>query len=115
MSKLSLYALALLVFLTSCSSSSHMMTMQSYDNIQVGTPIDIVVQDNGNPSSVSSDYGTSEYKYVEKITNGNRLIYENHYILFVQDGKVTGKMAKQERRPAFDLIYQDDPNHNQYP
>lgn len=115
MSKSYLYSIGLVLFLTSCFSASHMMTMETYDNVQVGTPIDLVVQENGQPSSVSSSHGTSEYKYVEKITSGNQLMYENHYTLFVQDGKVTGKTATQERRPAFDLIYQDDPNHNQYP
>jgi len=110
-----LYPLVFVASLTSCFSASHMMTMETYDNIHVGTPIDLVVQDNGQPFSVSSSRGISEYKYVEKVTSGNRLIYENHYTLFVQDGKVTRKLATQERRPAFDLIYQDDPNHNQYP
>lgn len=115
MSKPFLVAIGIACFLSSCFSTPHMMTMESYDNVQVGTPIDLVVQQNGRPSTVSTSHGTSEYKYVEKITAGNRLLYENHYTLFVQDGKVTGKTAVQERRPAFDLIYQDDPNHNQYP
>lgn len=115
MSKSYLYSVGLVLFLTSCFSSSRMMTMETYDHVQVGSPIDLVVQENGHPSSVSSSHGTSEYKYVEKITSGNRLIYENHFTLFVVDGKVTGKTVVQERLPAFDLIYQDDPNHNQYP
>ena len=68
MSKSYLYAIALSFFLTSCFSATQMMTMETYDNVQVGTPIDVVVKENGQPSSVSSSHGTSEYKYVEKIT-----------------------------------------------
>lgn len=103
-----------LLLLVSCAHSAF-MTMESYDQIQVGSPITTVVEKNGEPYSVHKSHGSSEYKYVEKITSGNRLIYENHYTIFVQDGNVVGKTVVQERVPAFDLIYQDDPNHNQYP
>lgn len=89
--------------------------MESFDQVQVGEPIVEVVHKNGEPYTVNKTRSASEYKYVEKITSGNRLIYENHYTIFVQDGNVVGKTAVQERPPAFDLIYQDDPNHNQYP
>ena len=104
-----------LFLLTGCFSKSSLMTMESFDQVQVGTPITNVIEKNGEPYTIHSSHGSSEYKYVEKITSGNRLLYENHYTLFVQDGTVVGKTAIQERPPAFDLIYQDDPNHSQYP
>ncbi len=91
------------------------MTMDSYDQVQLGSPIAEVVQKNGEPYSINTKRGASEYRYVEKITSGNTLMYENHYTIFVQEGNVVGKTSTQERVPAFDLIYQDDPNHNQYP
>jgi hypothetical protein len=92
-----------------------MMTLTSYDEIRVGEPIATVVEKNGDPYAVDTKNGSTEYKYVEKVTSGNRLIYENHYTIYVKDGSVVGKTSVQERRPAYDLIYQDDPNHNQYP
>lgn len=101
--------------LAGCFSKSAMMTMQTFDGVQVGSSVDGVVQENGEPYSIKTRQGTEEYMYVEKVTSGNRLIYENHYTIFVKDGVVVGKTAKQEMVPAFDLIYQDDPNHNQYP
>ena len=95
--------------------SSRMMTMESYDQIRVGEPIATIIEKNGDPYLVDTKDGSTEYKYVEKVTTGNRLIYENHYTIYVKDGNVVGKTSVQERRPAYDLIYQDDPNHNQYP
>jgi hypothetical protein len=101
--------------LCGCFSKPTLMTMESYDQVQIGTPITTVVKDNGEPYSVDNKNGSSEYKYVEKVTSGNKLIYENHYTIFVQDGNVVGKTSVQERVPAFDLIYQEDPNHQQWP
>ncbi len=110
------YGICLGVFLLcGCFARSSMMTMESYDQVRVGSPITTVVENNGEPYSVDTKHGSTEYKYVEKITSGNQLIYENHYTIFVKDGNVVGKTSVQERRPAYDLIYQDDPNHNQYP
>ncbi len=110
------YGICLGLFLLGgCFPKSSMMTMERYDQVQVGSPIRDVVQQNGEPYSIDTKHGSSEYKYVEKVTSGNRLIYENHYTIIVKDGNVVGKTAVQERRPAYDLIYQDDPNHNQYP
>jgi hypothetical protein len=108
------YGICLGLFLL-CGCSSRMMTLTSYDQIQVGEPIKAVVEKNGDPYGVDTKNGSTEYKYVEKVTSGNRLIYENHYTIYVKDGNVVGKTSVQERRPAYDLIYQDDPNHNQYP
>ncbi len=107
--------ISLLFLLCGCFSRSSLMTMETFEQVQIGSPIAEVVEKNGEPYSIDGVHGSTEYKYVEKITSGNRLIYENHYTIFVQDGNVVGKTAVQERVPAFDLIYQDDPNHNQYP
>jgi hypothetical protein len=108
------FALTGIVLLCSCFKPT-MMTMQSFDAVQVGSSSATLVQENGEPSSIKAKNGTEEYLYVEKITSGNRLLYENHYTIFVKENVVVGKSATQERIPAFDLIYQDDPNHHQYP
>lgn len=103
------------MLLCSCYGQRAMMTQNSFAEVQVGSSIATVVKTNGEPYSVRTKNGVEEYTYVERVTNGNRLIYENHYTLYVQDGVVVGKTTSQETTPPFDLIYQDDPNHNQYP
>ena len=92
-----------------------MMTQESYAAVQIGTSIDRVTQEMGEPYSITTKNDGEEYSYIERITAGNRLLYENHYIFFVRQGVIVDKRIQQEKRPAFDLIYQDDPNHNQYP
>ena|SRR3990167_3998234 len=101
--------------LSGCFARSSIMTQESFSSVQVGCPIETVVSSMGEPYSINTKNGMEEYVYIEKVTTGNRLIYENHYILFVQNGVVIAKTTKQEMPPAFDLIYQDDLNHNQYP
>lgn len=103
------------IIMLGCFSRSAMMTQETYYGVQVGTPIDTVIEQNGKPLYTETKDGMEEYHYVERMTSGNRLIYENHYVLYVKDGIVVAKTTSQERPPAFDMIYQDDPNHNQYP
>lgn len=103
------------LLLSSCFSRSALMTQESFSSVQIGSPISQVVEVNGEPYSIDSKGDIEEYTYVERVTSGNRLIYENRYTLGVRNGKVVSKNVKQEKTPPYDLIYQDDPNHNQYP
>jgi hypothetical protein len=54
--------------------------------------------------------GEKEYEYIERITMGDEVVEENHYFIIVQDGKVKGKRTTQQTPPAYDLIYDDNPN-----
>lgn len=115
MNKKKIICCVLGLVLTSCFHRSEVMTQESFATVQVGAPVQNVVQNMGEPYSIHEKNGVEEYTYIERVTAGNQLIYENHYVLFVQNGVVIGKTLKQEKVPAFDLIYQEDPNHNQYP
>jgi hypothetical protein len=103
------------VLLCSCYTKAAMMTGDSFTSVQVGSPIAAVIASNGEPYKVSTKNGMEEYTYIERVTKGNELIYENHFIFYVRDGVIVGKTTSQETLPPFDLIYQDDPNHHQYP
>ncbi len=109
------FLLACSLLLCSCFSKSAMMTQETFTSVQVGFPVQRVIDANGEPYTIRYKNGLEEYVYVERVTNGNQLIYENHFILHVRDGVVVGKSTTQERVPPFDIMYQDDPNHNQYP
>ena len=109
-------ALAILaLIMTGCFSKSAMMTQDTYYTVQVGTPIKTVIEQNGEPYSIETNNGIEEYQYIERITSGNQILYENHYVIGVKGGVVVSKRTFQERPPAFEAIYQDDPNHRQYP
>jgi len=102
----------LLLSLTSCFSRPALMTYAEYDTIQTGTPISQLQADIGKPYAIHhKEGGVDEYEYIERINSGNNLIAENHYFLIVKDGKVLGKYLHRERAPAYDLIYQDEPNY----
>ena len=100
-----------LILLSSCFSSGPRMTNDSFDQIQTGTPITSIEQEYGKPYAVhSKGPGMKEYEYIERIDLGYNVVSENHYFIVVTDGKVVGKYTKREKPPAYNLIYQEDPN-----
>lgn len=104
----------LLLCLMGCFSRSSMMTYESFDKVQIGTSIASLKSEIGRPYAIHHKDGSEEYEYVERINAGNSLIAENHYFLIVQNGKVIGKYMSRERPPAYDLIYQEEPNYPSY-
>jgi len=107
-----------LVLLCSCSTPANTlaMTRQEYNDVILGTPITKLVSELGEPYSVR-DLGdrVEEYEYVERIAMNNELVYETHYIFTVVNGQVIDKRLREESRPAYDLMYQEDPNYPSYP
>ena len=100
-----------LCLLTACFSSGPRMTSDTYDGIQMGTAIVEVEKEYGKPYAVHSKRaGLKEYEYIERIDLGYNMVSENHYFILVADGKVVGKYTKREKPPAYNLIYQEDPN-----
>lgn len=105
-----------LLFLCCCFSRPALMTYAEYDHVELGTSIATIKSEIGEPYAIhNKKNGAQEYEYIERIDTGNDLAAENHYFLIIQDGKVTGKYMKRERPPAYDLIYQDQPNYPAYP
>lgn len=101
--------------LSSCFTRPALMTRESFDNIQIGSSYANIAASVGEPYNVNSiGEDTKEYEYIEKMELGSEVTVENHYFLIVTNGQVVGKRATQERSPAFNLIYQEDPNHDNY-
>lgn len=92
------------------------MSREIYDDITIGTSMQEVTQKAGEPYSARSlGNDKDEYQYIERVSIGNEMFYVNHYYFEVTDGIVVGKRLKQETRPGFDLLYQEDPNYESYP
>ncbi len=103
--------LLLLLFLTSCFSRTALMTRESYDSITVGTHIADVQAQIGKPESVrSKGSDIEEYEYVERIRVNLDYTVENNYYLEVLNGIVVGKRMTTQRSPAYDLMYETEPN-----
>ncbi len=106
--------LFLCVVLCSCFTRPALMTRDSFDGVEIGTPIDQIQTEVGSPYAVHSKGGDAqEYEYIERIDLGSQTVLENHYFLIVREGRVVSKRMTQERSPAYDLIYSDDPNFAQ--
>jgi hypothetical protein len=112
-----LFLLLMVLFLfASCFSRPALMTYSDYDKVEIGMPITKLQSEIGKPYAIhAKEGGTEEYEYIERIDSGNNLIAENHYFLIVEDGKVVGKYMSREQPPAYDLIYQEEPNYPSYP
>lgn len=99
------------LFCASCFSRSTLMTKNRFDTIQVGDKLVEVEKQVGKPYQVRKlDNGAEEYEYVERIFLGNETVQENHYYLVIKNGRVVGKKYKTDLPPAYDQIYDTDPN-----
>lgn len=96
--------------------SASSMTRESFNEIQLGEPITEVVGQVGEPYAIhDKGGGVEEYEYIENFTMNNELVVEHHYFIKVVQGKVVSKRVKDEKQPAYDLMYQEDPNYPTYP
>ena len=104
--------LALTVILSSCFSRSAVMTRNNFDEISVGSSVLEVEKKAGKPFAVyKQEGGDVEYEYIERIFLGEELLEERHYFLIIKEGKVVSKrLGGTQHPPAYDEIYEADPN-----
>lgn len=104
------------LLLFACTTSYTAMTQETFDGIALGTPVEEVREKAGEPYAVhNKGDGVEEYEYTERFDRAPELAYEMHYFVKFSQGKVVAKRTSVEKQPAFDLIYQEDPNHPEYP
>jgi hypothetical protein len=90
---------------------SPVMTRPGFYAIEIGTPVDAVIRAHGEPYSIKTNQnGSKDYLYIERIPAGEETVEENRYILVIKNGQVISKRYNQELPPAYDEIYDDDPN-----
>jgi hypothetical protein len=105
------WPIAMILLMTSCFARSTMMTRGNFENIQEGEPIAEVQKVVGDPYSVRKlGDGSEEYQYIERIDLGMETVEENRYYLIIKNGQVVSKRFNQETPPAYDEIYDGDPN-----
>lgn len=105
------YLFTFLLLMVSCFSRPAMMTRSSFDEIQVGESVAELKQKVGDPYAVhKQENGTEEYEYIERIDLGTETVEENRYTLVIKDGKVAAKRFNQQTPPAYDELYDGDPN-----
>lgn len=99
-----------LLILSACASGA-LMTRNDFDNVELGTPIKQVVNQYGDPIVIRKQQdGTTIYRYIERYPIGDEIVEENKYDLVVKEGQVVSKRYNYELPPAYDEIYDEDPN-----
>ena len=107
-----LIVFSLLVVATACFSRSTVMSRSSFEEIQIGEPVHEMEAKVGQPYAIrTKGDGKEEYEYVERVNVAGENVFQNHYYIIVQEGRVVDKRAGRERPPAYDLINEDDPNN----
>ncbi len=101
-----------ILLLCGCFTRSQVISRGSFDNVQMGSSIADFEKQVGSPYRIQkrSD-GSLDYEYIERIFMGEEVIEENHYYLLVKNGRIVAKRMNQEIPPAYDLIYEADPNN----
>ena len=100
-----------LVLLCGCFTRSQVISRSSFDDIQVGSTVADFEKKIGAPYKVRKlSNGCTDYEYIERILMGEEVIEENHYYLRIKNGRVIAKRVNQEIPPAYDLIFDGDPN-----
>jgi hypothetical protein len=64
------------------------------------------------PLSRIREDGSEEYQYIERIDLGRGLVLEKHYFLVVKDNIVISKRLVRRVPPAYNLIYETEPNYS---
>ena len=98
-----------------CFSRSTIMSRDAFDSITLGEPVEEVKSKVGSPYAVHEKNEHSvEYEYVERLYVDQDYSVENHYYLTISAGQVVAKRFKVQRTPAYNLIYEEDPNYLEY-
>ncbi len=88
------------------------MTRNEFESIEIGTPVTEIVDKYGDPYVIRRcKNGIKIYEYIERIPIGGETIEENKYFLVIQDCEVIAKRYHYELPPAYDEIYDEDPNN----
>lgn len=113
--KLSLLLCAV-ICLTGCFSDRATMDRAGYVWATLGMSACELKKCAGEPYAIHCcGENDMEYEYIERFNFGNEFCYQNHYYFRIVNGFVVSKRITREKQPAYDLIYQDDPNYPSYP
>lgn len=94
-----------------CFATTPMMTRNTFNTIQEGDTVIEMQHIAGNPYQIRSIApDMEEYEYIERIDLGTETVEENHYYIRVKAGVVVSKRMNTQTPPAYDEIYDDNPN-----
>ena len=111
MARVFLTKIVLAVAATCVCNAAPLMTRPGFYDIEIGTPVETVIEKYGEPYSIRTNKdGSKDYRYIEKFPVGDETVEQNNYYIVIKNGQVVSKRYNQELPPAYDEIYDDDPN-----
>jgi hypothetical protein len=88
------------------------MSRDVYDTVAVGMPIAEVEEQAGQPRVIrTKGSDVQEFEYGERIRMNNHYVIENIYYFDVLNGIVVGKRMRTVRTPAYNIMYETEPNY----
>ena len=89
-------SVASLILLASCFAGGSAISLDTFQEVSIGSSQPDVVTVLGKPYAVheKSD-GTIEYEYIERFQAGGRTINERHYFIIMKEGRVVSKRMSQ--------------------
>lgn len=91
-----IYLIFLCLWLAACTSP--VMTPLGFENIQLGTPIDIIETEYGSPYEIENlPNGFQEYIYIQRIPISPGIEDQVTYTLYVCQGRVASKFIRHEQ------------------
>lgn len=80
------------------------MTMGEFYHVPLGMKEEEIVEQFGSPESITNEEGGQvAYHYVERLTNGLRVIEERYYSFIFMNGALVGKRVSQENTPPYQI------------
>ncbi len=99
-----------LLCMAACAGS-RVMTKDDFYAIELGESSQTVIEKYGEPYSIRKKKdGSQEYRYIERIPAAEETAEQRIYLITVKNGQVVSKKFSYEVPPAYDEIYDEDPN-----
>lgn len=97
-----------------CFSRPSLMSRDVYDSVEIGMPVADLELIAGQPREIRSKGSEiEEYEYIERIkvqAQPDHFAVENIYYIDVLRGQVVGKHMTIHRTPAYNILYDTQPN-----
>jgi hypothetical protein len=88
-----------------------MISKKNFEAIPIGSTVHQLEEQVGKPDAIhSTGLNRQEFEYVERLELNPYYSIENRYFIEIMQGVVTAKRTLSRRSPAYDFMYQGEPN-----
>ena len=86
-----------------CMRGHQIMTYDRFDDLPIGMHVQDLQKKAGKPYSIKNlGNNEQEFEYLERLTMGDRVVEERHYLFIIRNGKVVSKHVTSDSRPPLE-------------